>query len=102
MKQLRDKRLIALRPTQKEQDLEDIWDEFPLEVRVKVEKLPEGIRTFFVNLAYEYARKAYHRGELNQLEKINTRLESVIERMKPENIELPLPGPREFIGYPQA
>lgn len=102
MKQLKDKRVIPLRPTQKEQDLEDIWDEFPIEVRVKIEKLPEGIRTFFVDFAYEYARKAYLRGELYQLREINTKLESLAEWMKPENIERPLPGPQEFIGYPQA
>lgn len=102
MKQLKDKRVVYSRPTQKEQDLEDIWDEFPIEVRVKIEKLPEGIRTFFVDFAYEYARKTYHRGELNQLRGINAKLESLAEWMKPENSERPLPRPTEFIGCPTA
>lgn len=102
MKQLKDKRVVYSRPTQKEQDLEDIWDEFPFELRMKIEKLPEGIRSLFVDFAYEYARKAYHRGELYQLRGITNKLESLAEWMKPENSERPLPRPLEFIGYPTA
>ena len=58
--------LISIPDPKTEADLEALWLGMPEPTRNKIEKLPQGIRDSFLELAQYYALSAYKLGGIRQ------------------------------------
>lgn len=66
-----------------EADLEALWLGMPESVRDKIEKLPQGIRDSFLELAQNYALSAYKLGGIRQRQDCHRALMRVTDVIQP-------------------
>ena len=64
-------------------DLEALWLGMPEDTRSKVEKLPQGIRCSFLELAQHYALSAYKLGGIRQRQNCHEALQQLTEKIHP-------------------
>jgi hypothetical protein len=67
-----------------DKDLEALWSGIPDETRIKLDKLPPGIRDFYLNFARSYAKSAYKLGAKRERQDCHEVLKDITERFHPE------------------
>ena len=75
--------LISIPDPKTEADLEALWLGMPEPTRNKIEKLPQGIRDSFLELAQYYALSAYKLGGIRQRQDCHKALMRVAEVIQP-------------------
>lgn len=68
-----------------EADIEALWFGMPEEARNKIDKLPEGIRDFYLQLARQYALSAYKLGARKERRDCQRAIQKVAEKFHPDN-----------------